>query len=82
LLTDQICLLSTSVLVDGAASMAIPLEPDCQQHAEAIVSAPPQIEGDVLPRDLASAVRHLWADEGIREAFDKRSRLQLNDSAG
>lgn len=62
--------------------MTIPLEPDCQQHAEAIMSAPPQIEGDVLPRDLAAAVRHLWADEGIQEAFDKRSRLQLNDSAG
>lgn len=81
-LTGSNTVQSMRVLVEGAASMGIPLEPEMQPHAEAIMNAPPQIEDDVLPRDLATAVRELWADEGVQEAFDKRSHLQLNDSAG
>lgn len=73
---------SMRVLIEGAASMGISLEPEMQPHAEAIMNAPAQIEDDVLPRDLATAVRELWADEGVQEAYEKRSHLQLNDSAG
>jgi guanine nucleotide-binding protein G(i) subunit alpha len=45
------------------------------------MSAPVQIEGDQMPPKLAEAVKELWADQGVRQAFNRRNELQLNDSA-
>jgi guanine nucleotide-binding protein subunit alpha len=45
------------------------------------MSAPVQIEGDQMPPKLAEAVKELWADQGVRSAFNRRNELQLNDSA-
>jgi guanine nucleotide-binding protein G(i) subunit alpha len=46
-----------------------------------ILSFPMQIEVDLLPRDIADAVRGLWHDPGVREAVRHAREFQLNDSA-
>src|SRR6267142_3077515 len=46
-----------------------------------ILSLPPQIESDVLPGDVADAVRGLWRDPSVREAVNRSREFQLNDSA-
>ena len=45
------------------------------------MSLPLQIEGDMLPPDVADAVRGLWRDPGVREAVRRSREFQLNDSA-
>lgn len=40
-----------------------------------------QIEVDVLPRDVADAIRSLWKDPGVKEAVRRSREFQLNDSA-
>ncbi|KAF8965653.1 heterotrimeric G protein alpha subunit B [Flammula alnicola] len=42
---------------------------------------PPQIEADILPRDVADAVRSLWRDAAVQEAVRRSREFQLNDSA-
>lgn len=34
-----------------------------------------------ISEDVAAAIEALWSDEGVQEAFEGRSSLQLNDSA-
>lgn len=62
--------------------MAIPIDSSCQPYAQAIMAAPSQLEVDTLPQVYIEAVKHLWADKGIKAAYERRSELQLNDSAG
>lgn len=45
------------------------------------MSLPLQIEGEMLPPDVADSVRGLWRDPGIREAVRRSREFQLNDSA-
>lgn len=62
--------------------MSIPLgNPANQLHWEAIMSAPNQIEGDVMPRELSVAIQQLWQDQGVRRAYRRKNEIQLNDSA-
>jgi len=61
--------------------MEIPVSPNNQPRWDLIMSAPVQIEGDQMPPKLAEAVKELWADQGVRQAFNRRNELQLNDSA-
>jgi guanine nucleotide-binding protein G(i) subunit alpha len=59
----------------------ISLAPQNDARRAIIMSLPAQIEADVLPRDVADAVRGLWRDPGVREAIRRSREFQLNDSA-
>ena len=61
--------------------MEISVHPNNNARWELIMAAPPQVEGDAFPSKLADAVNGLWQDQGVREAFERRNELQLNDSA-
>jgi guanine nucleotide-binding protein G(i) subunit alpha len=72
---------SGRVLVDGVALLAIPIDVSCQPFAQTILGAPGQLDGGPLDPAYVAAVQKLWADRGIRAAYERRSELQLNDSA-
>lgn len=38
-------------------------------------------EQGVLPEDLSSIIRRLWADHGVQACFSRSREYQLNDSA-
>ncbi|CRK21584.1 hypothetical protein BN1723_002724 [Verticillium longisporum] len=40
-----------------------------------------EIEGDVLPPEVGSAIEALWKDRGVQECFKRSREYQLNDSA-
>lgn len=62
--------------------MNIPLSSSANEtHYVTIMNAPHQIEGDVMPSDIALAVKALWADAGIRAVYKRKNEIQLNDSA-
>jgi hypothetical protein len=73
--------LTSRVLLEGVSLMEISVSPNNQPRWDIIMSAPVQIEGDQMPPKLAEAVKELWADQGVRQAFNRRNELQLNDSA-
>jgi len=45
------------------------------------LNLPNQIEGDHLPQEVTVAIRSLWSDSGVQEAFSRSREYQLNDSA-
>lgn len=59
----------------------IQLSPQSDARKAVILSLPLQIEGDMLPPDVADSVRGLWRDPGVREAVSRSREFQLNDSA-
>ena len=69
------------VLLEGVALMEISISPQNQPRWNAIMAAPVQIEGDAFPQQLAEAIGGLWRDKGVRQAYERRNELQLNDSA-
>ena len=53
-----------------------------QQYAEAVVKYPTPIPtGGSLPEELVGAIKTLWGDAGVQEAFRRAYEYQLNDSA-
>ena len=59
----------------------IHLNPQNDARRSIVLSLPGQIEGDVMPRDVADAIRGLWKDPSVREAVSRSREFQLNDSA-
>ena len=59
----------------------IQLSPHNDARRSIILGLPGQIEGDVLPENVADAVRGLWSDPGVKEAVSRSREFQLNDSA-
>lgn len=59
----------------------IQLAPQNDARRNIILSLPLQIEGEILPNDIADSVRGLWKDQGVREAVSRSREFQLNDSA-
>ncbi|KAI8801505.1 guanine nucleotide binding protein, alpha subunit [Cladochytrium replicatum] len=73
---------SMRVILDAMANMGIPLErDDNEKHKTVIIELPNQIEAEVLPADVAAAVKALWGDGGVQAAFARSREYQLNDSA-
>ncbi|CAG8578594.1 3714_t:CDS:2 [Funneliformis mosseae] len=73
---------SMKVIVKAMDTMGIHYKVEMnQKYATTISSLPDQIEGDHLPQDIAIAIKSLWADQGIQEAFSRSREYQLNDSA-
>jgi guanine nucleotide-binding protein subunit alpha len=69
------------VLLEGVAALDLDISKQNNPHWEVIMAAPGLIEGDYFPPQLAQAVKFLWQDPGVQEAFFRRNELQLNDSA-
>ena len=70
-----------SAILEAIPHLDISLAPQNDARRTTILSLPPQIEGDILPRDVADAIRALWRDPGIKEAVRRAREFQLNDSA-
>lgn len=73
---------SMRVILEAMQSMGIELGNDANEdYAEVILNQPNQIEADILPSEVTAAIRALWADSGVQNAFSRSREYQLNDSA-
>jgi len=72
---------SMRAILEAMPQLDISLSLQNDARRAVILSLPPQIESDVLPGDVADAVRGLWRDPGVREAVNRSREFQLNDSA-
>ncbi|KAJ7140671.1 heterotrimeric G protein alpha subunit B [Mycena epipterygia] len=72
---------SMRAILEAMPQLDILLAPQNDARRATILSFPPEIEFNVLPRDLADAVCGLWHDPGVKEAVRRSLELQLNDSA-
>eukprot|EP00003_Mantamonas_plastica_P031333 TRINITY_DN810_c0_g2_i1.p1 TRINITY_DN810_c0_g2~~TRINITY_DN810_c0_g2_i1.p1 ORF type:complete len:352 (-),score=119.38 TRINITY_DN810_c0_g2_i1:143-1198(-) len=71
---------SMKVLVKACQRLGIPLaEESNQELADALLEM--NASGENFNADVAQWIKSLWADNGIRAAFSRRSEFQLNDSA-
>ncbi|KAJ7775587.1 heterotrimeric G-protein alpha subunit, GPA1-like protein [Mycena metata] len=61
--------------------LELALAPENEAHRDVILSLPPQIEAEVLPRDIADAVRGLWRDPGVKAAVRWCREFQLAPDA-
>ncbi|KAI0249627.1 heterotrimeric G protein alpha subunit B [Lactifluus subvellereus] len=72
---------SMRAILEAMPQLDISLSPQNDARRAVILSLPPQIESDILPGDVADAVKGLWRDPGVREAVNRSREFQLNDSA-
>jgi guanine nucleotide-binding protein subunit alpha len=72
---------SMRAILEAMSALDISLAPQNDARRAIVMSLPMQIEADVLPRDVADAVRGLWRDPGVKEAVRRSREFQLNDSA-
>ncbi|KAI8578839.1 hypothetical protein K450DRAFT_244779 [Umbelopsis ramanniana AG] len=73
---------SMRVILEAMETMGINFQnPNNSMHATIILEQPPQIESDIMPQDVGNAVKALWQDNGVRQAFNRSNEYQLNDSA-
>ena len=71
----------SSAILEAMQQLEIHLTPQNDARRAIVMALPAQIEADLLPRDVADAVRGLWRDPGVREAVRRSREFQLNDSA-
>ena len=70
------------VILQAMESLELPLDdPHAEFHVHTIFMQPAQIEGDVLAKEVGTAVEALWKDAGVQECFNRSREYQLNDSA-
>ncbi|OBZ70966.1 Guanine nucleotide-binding protein subunit alpha [Grifola frondosa] len=72
---------SMRAILEAMPSLDIQLSPQNDARRSIILSLPGQLECDMLPHDVADAVRGLWKDPGVKEAVRRSREFQLNDSA-
>ncbi|CAO3642605.1 unnamed protein product [Cunninghamella blakesleeana] len=74
---------SMRVILEAMELLDIPLaNPDQNQGAfDLILNQPNQITACNLPSDVVRAIKSLWTDEGVQDAFNRSNEYQLNDSA-
>ncbi|GBB91367.1 hypothetical protein RclHR1_01860021 [Rhizophagus clarus] len=73
---------SMRVILEAMETMSIRLrDGNNKKHSDIILNLPNQIEGDHLPQEVAIAIKALWTDGGVQEAFSRSREYQLNDSA-
>ncbi|EPS43204.1 hypothetical protein H072_2805 [Dactylellina haptotyla CBS 200.50] len=74
---------SMRVILEAMETLELPLaDSRSEYHVQTIFMQPAQIEGDVLPPEVANAIKCLWEDKGVQQCFDRSREYQLNDSAG
>ena len=71
----------SSAILEAMPQLDITLSPQNDARRAVILALPMQIEGEVLPRDVADSIRGLWRDPGVKEAVRRSREFQLNDSA-
>lgn len=72
---------SMKTMLEAMETLDIPLaNPSNESYRDMVLNSEVQIESDELPDDLVTAIKHLWYDRGIQEAFFRSSEYQLNDS--
>lgn len=72
---------SMRAILEAMPALDIGLNPHNDSRRTIILSLPVQLEVDILPREVADAIRGLWRDPGVREAVRRAREFQLNDSA-
>lgn len=72
---------SMRAILEAMPTLELTLSPQNDSRRAVILSLPVQLEADVLPRDVADAIRGLWRDPGVQEAVRRAREFQLNDSA-
>ncbi|KJA23442.1 hypothetical protein HYPSUDRAFT_201456 [Hypholoma sublateritium FD-334 SS-4] len=72
---------SMRAILEALPQLDLQLAPHNDARRATILALPPQIEADVLPRDVADAVRALWRDPAVADAVRRAREFQLNDSA-
>ncbi|CAB4475151.1 unnamed protein product [Rhizophagus irregularis] len=73
---------SMRVILEAMETMSIKFrDGNNKKHSDTILNLPNQIEGDHLPQEVAIAIKILWTDSGVQEAFNRSREYQLNDSA-
>ncbi|KAK7692183.1 Guanine nucleotide-binding protein subunit alpha [Cerrena zonata] len=72
---------SMRAILEAMPHLDIQLAPQNDARRSIILSLPPQLESEVLPGDIADALKSLWKDAGVREAVSRSREFQLNDSA-
>jgi len=73
---------SMRVILDAMDTLSINLENEGNvKYKEIIAAQPSQIESDSFPKEVANAVKELWADAGVKECFGRSREYQLNDSS-
>ena len=72
---------SMRAILDALPLLELQLAPQNDARRSVILSLPGQIEADVLPNDVADAIRALWRDPAVKEAVRRSREFQLNDSA-
>lgn len=67
--------------MDGV--LHLPLENGQKEAEKAIVMKVQENgeEGEALTEEVSKAIQSLWADPGVKKAFEMRSEYQLPDSA-
>ena len=70
---------SMQVLINACFDLNIAMGEENEALAELILNTP--VTGDEFGEDVGNALKVLWEDKGILEAYDHASELQLNDSA-
>ncbi|CAM0139605.1 guanine nucleotide-binding protein subunit alpha [Umbelopsis sp. WA50703] len=73
---------SMRVILEAMEAMGLDFaNPQNHEYASIILEQPPQIESDVMPQEVGTAVKYLWQDPNVKVAFSRSNEYQLNDSA-
>jgi len=72
---------SMRAILEAMPSLDLSLLPSNDARRNVILSLPPQLEAESLPRDVTDAIRGLWRDPAVVEAVRRSREFQLNDSA-
>ncbi|KAK9763361.1 guanine nucleotide-binding protein subunit alpha [Basidiobolus ranarum] len=73
---------SMRVILEAMENMKLTLADEKNaMYVDVILELPHQMESDTLSPDVATAVKALWADQGVQDCFCRSREYQLNDSA-
>lgn len=72
---------SMRVILEAMKQMGIDLDSDKQRYRDVMYTMPMQVEADILPIQVAEAIRTLWQDEHVQAVYQRNIEYQLNDSA-
>lgn len=73
---------SMLVILEAMNNLDIKLgNAESEAHSALVMRYQSHIDHLVMPQGLAEAIKILWSDEGVQEAFSRKNEYQLNDSA-
>jgi len=68
------------ILIDQSKKFGININPDNKEHADYFATLTVS-DVENFTTEMAEKIKKLWADEGIRETYEKRNEYQIMDSA-